>query len=192
MGCEHLQQPLVLFVELAVAQHGQGDHAHQLVADGHRHGQHRLEDVVGARDLDREVHLAGIGCEERFPMLRDMPCDALADLGDQRLDRVLLVVGEHLAAERNRIQREVVRLQEVHAAAVVVDDRSELGGDRRADLRGVTQGIQLRGEAVEHVELRHRAESVGGVGELPGGLSRHLVALRHHVGSSLDRSSGFS
>ena len=99
MGCQDLEEPLILLVELPVAEHGQRDHAQQLVAHGHRHGEHRFQDVVGAGDLDRESHVAGIRSDERVSGFRDVSGDALADLGDQGLDGVLLVVGEHLSAE---------------------------------------------------------------------------------------------
>ena len=83
VGRQDLEEPLVLLVELPVAEHRERDHAQQFVADGHRHGEHRLQDVVGAGDLDRERHLAGIGGDERVSGLRDVSGDALADLGDQ-------------------------------------------------------------------------------------------------------------
>ena len=85
------------------------------------------------------VDLARVRRDERPAGLRDAAGDAFADLGDQRLDGVLLVVGEHLAAERDRIERPAVGLQEVHAAAVIGDDRAQLRGDGRADLDRVVR-----------------------------------------------------
>ncbi len=70
VGGQDLQQPAVVLVELAVAEHRQDDHAHELVAHGHRDGQHRLEDVVGAGDRDGEVHLSRVGGEQGLPWSR--------------------------------------------------------------------------------------------------------------------------
>ena len=181
VGRQDLEEPLVLLVELPVAEHGERDHAQQLVAHGHGHGEHRLEDVVGAGDLDRERHVAGVRSDERVSGFRDVSGDALADLGDQRLDGVLLVVGEHLSAERDRIQRAPVGLQEIDTAAVVVDDRAQLRGDGRADLVGITQGVELGGQAVEHVELRHRPEVIGRDARLTVGLRSHIVTSGYHA-----------
>ena len=180
MRRQNLEQPLVLLVELAVAEHRQRDHAQQGVAHRHGHCEHGLQDVVGAGDLHREVHLSSIRRDQRSPVLGDIPRDAFADLRDQRLDGVLLVVGEHLPAERHGIERPSVRLEEVDTAAVVVDDRAELGGDGRADLVRVCQGVERRGEAVEHVELRDRPQMIGGAAGRAFGLRSHFVTGRHH------------
>ena len=188
--CQDLEESLILLVELRVPEHGQRDDTQQLVADGHRHGEHRFQHVVRAGDLDGERHLARVRRDERLAGLRDRASDAFADLRDQRLDGVLLVVREHLAAERDRIQRVAVGLQEVDPAAVVGDDRAQLGGDGRADLDRIVQRIELGGETVQHVELRHGTEAIGGGARLVLlHLRSYLVTRRHHVGSSHDRSS---
>ena len=83
VGRQDLEEPLVLLVELPVAEHGERDHAQQLVADGHGHGEHRLQNVVGTGDLNREPHLAGVRGDERVSDLGDVSGDAFTDLGDQ-------------------------------------------------------------------------------------------------------------
>jgi hypothetical protein len=65
---------------------------------------------------------------------------------------------------------------------VVVDDRPELGRDGLTDLGDVAQAVQLRGEAVQHVQLRDGAKSIGPrvprlVG-LPAGGVDHVCPLQ--------------
>ena len=165
---QHLQQALILFVELPVAELRQDDHADDIVAADHRDREHRLEQVLlGAVDRDGERDLARVGGQQRFAGERDGAGDALADPGDEALEVLALVLGEELAAERDRQQQVLRRVHQVHAAVVVVDDRAELRGDRGADLADVAERVQGRGEAVQHVELRHGPGSVRRGPELP-------------------------
>ena len=103
--------------------------------------------------VTENVHVARVGGEQRLTRGGDVARDAFADLRDQLIQVFFGVLGRELAAERDRHQAGLV-LQEVHAAVVVIDDRPQLRGDRVADLGRLGQHVQLRGEAVEHVELR--------------------------------------
>jgi len=85
--------------------------------------------------------------------------DALADLRDQLLGCLGLVLGE-LSAKGDRPQRETVLEQEVDPAVVVVDQRLELGRDGLADRGDVVQRVQPRRQGVQHPQLRHRAQLV--------------------------------
>jgi hypothetical protein len=150
---QHLEQPPVLLVELPVPEARQHDRADRLGPGQHRHRQHGFEDVVGARDHDGEVDLAGVGREQALLRGGHPPRDALAHLGGEVVDRLLAVLGGDVAAERDRQQRPSVGLEHVHAAVVVVDDRAELGRDGGADLLHLVQAVELGGEAVQHVQL---------------------------------------
>ena len=159
---QDLEEPPIDLVEHPVAEARQDDHADDIVAREHRHGEHRLEEVVvGPRDGDRERDLAGIGGEDRRPRGGDGSRDAFADRRDELVEGLFLVLGEQLALEGDRQQGLAVGLQEVDPAVVVVEDRSKLRRDRRADLLDVAQGVQLGAETVEHVELRDRPVAVG-------------------------------
>ena len=63
---------------------------------------------------------------------------------------------DEVAAERDRPQ--VLALADEHAAVVVVDQEPELVGDRRADLGDVVEPAELRRDAVQHLQVRDRAE----------------------------------
>ena len=76
------------------------------------------------------------------------------------IERLLPVLVEQLAAERDRRQGVSVGLQQVDPAVVVVDDRAQLGRDRLADLADVIEGVQGRGQVVQHVELRTPTETL--------------------------------
>ncbi len=76
---QDLEDALVPFVEHAVAEARQDDDADHVVADDHRYGEHRLEEVVlGAGDRDGDIDLPRIRGEERLPPLRHGTGDALA------------------------------------------------------------------------------------------------------------------
>jgi hypothetical protein len=60
-----------------------------------------------------------------------------------------------LPHERDR--DDVVSLDQRHATVVVVDQRSELGGDHVADLADVVEPVELAAEALQHLHVRYRA-----------------------------------
>ena len=161
MRGQHLQQALVFEVELGVAQARQDDHADDELPDEHGHQEHRFDDVVGALDLDRELDLLSVRREQRGAVFGDPARHPFTDLGDELLQGLLLVLVEDLATERDREQGVTVGLQQVHAAVVVVDDRAQLVGDGGAHLFHAAHGVQGGGQAVQHVELGHRAEALG-------------------------------
>ena len=107
-------------------------------------------------------------------MLRDPAGDALPDMADELLQRLVLVLVEDLAAEGDRQQREAVLLHHVDAAVVVVEDRVELFGDRGGDLVDVVEAGEGRRHAVQHVQLRDESK----VRRL-GGSRMGLLASRH-------------
>jgi hypothetical protein len=158
VGCEDLEEPLVLFIERAVAEAREDDHTLDRLADRHRDGEHRFQDVFGVRDLDGERHEPRIRGQDGGPMFRDPPGDALPDLSDQLLERLVRVLVEDLASERDGQQSPPVFLHHVDPAIVIVEDRSELFGDRGSDLRHVVHARQGGGHAVQHVELCDEAE----------------------------------
>ena len=162
MRGQHLQQALVLIVELAVAQARQHDHADDASPISIGHQEHRLDDVVGALDLDRELDLLGVGREQRDAGVR-RPSPVIPSPTSVTSSSRVSSSYSWKISPRNAIGSRVstVGLQQVHAAVVVVDDRAELVGDGRADLLHAAHGVQGGGQAVQHVELGHRAEALG-------------------------------
>ena len=61
-----------------------------------------------------------------------------------------------LAAEGDR--HDLVALDHRDAAVVVIDQQPELVGDHLADLAHVVQPVQLAGEALQHLQVRDRAD----------------------------------
>ena len=177
-GCvrgEDLEHPLVILVELIGPQVREHDDAGHLVSDLEGYGQERFVDLVGALDLHAPIVVEGVGRVVRLPGDRGVAGDALADLRDQLLGRLGLVLGE-LSAKGDRPQREAVLEQEVDPAVVIVDQRLELGRDGLADRGDVVQRVQPRRQGVQHPQLRHGAQLV-----LVDG-SAHAVAGLDHPG----------
>ncbi len=121
------EDPHVGEVELAEADLGEGDDARDPLVVAHRHHDHRLVDLVRARDRHPARIGVGVGDQERAAVGGDPAREALPHLEAQVVegDRLVAVVpGGHDG-------HQVVRLlEDVHAAGVIVDDRPDLVGHR--------------------------------------------------------------
>ncbi len=149
---EDQQQPEIVVVELAQAELGQGDDADQMVIVLHRHDQHRLVHVVGARDRPAPRIARGVVDAECRPAVRDPAGESLADLGAQDLEVHLLVRPD--AALEGDGHQVVGRIEQVDARVVVVDDALGLLDDRPADVRRREVGAHPAGRVPQHLELR--------------------------------------
>ena len=189
MACEHLEQPHVVLVELIDPELRDRDHADHARPVAKRHGDLRLLDHVGAGDHHRVLALQRVADEQGLRGLRDVARDALADAGAREVD-AFAATGEQLAAEGDR--DDVVALDHRDAAVVVIDQQPQLVGDHLADLADVVQPVELAAQALEHLQVRDRADvsAAGGlaVGPLARGLlEQHDLVLaarlgRHHRG----------
>ena len=168
---EHLEEPEVVRVELVEPELRDDDHADHGRAVEERHGEEGLLDLVGARDPDADRAVRGVAREERLAGRRDVPRDAVADARREQVHR--RPGGGEIAAEGDRAQ--VVALADEHAAVVVVDQQAELVGDRRADRGDVVQPAELRRDAVEHLQVRDRAELGATVGRPVAGPLRAVL-----------------
>ena len=155
VAAEHLEQADVVLVELGDAELGDDDRADHPRAVAERDGDHRLVHVVRAGDRLGEVAVERVVEQDRLAGACGTARDPLADAAAERLD-ALLGVRVEVAAPRHG--DEVVALDDVEAAAVVVDEHPELVDDRLADLADVVQPVQLAGEALEHLQMRDRAD----------------------------------
>ena len=106
--------------------------ADQLAVVLHRDHEHRLVDVLGARDRRAALVDRGVVHAQRLAVERHPAREALADLRAQDLE-VDLLVGADAALERDRDEL-VGRIEQVDAGVVVVDDASRLLDDGPADL----------------------------------------------------------
>ena len=157
---EHLEEPEVVRVELVEPELRDDDHADHGGAVEERHGEEGLLDLVGARDPDADRAMSGVARQERLAGRRDVSGDAVADARREQVHRRSR--GGEIAAEGDRPQ--VVALADEHAAVVVVDQEAQLVGDRRADRGHVVEPAELRRDAVEHLQVRDRAELGAAVG----------------------------
>jgi len=161
-----LEDAHVLAVESIDTELGQDHDADEPLAEDHRGPEDRLIEVRRSGDrqrvgivvrIRRVVGLAGEG---------NVAGEASPDGGHQGLERLALVLGE-LSPERDGRERETVRLQHVDPTIVVIDQTSELSGDRLADLLDAGALVELGGQRMQHPHL----------GALPG-LSRLVWPLR--------------
>ena len=151
---EHLEQAQVVGVELVEPELRDDDDADDGRAVAERDREQRLLDLGRPGDADADPAVRRVAGQERLARQRDVAGDTLADTRLQHVHRRSR--RGQVAAERDRA--EVVAVADEHAAVVVVDQKPELVGDRRADLRDVVQAAELRRDAVEHLEVRDRAE----------------------------------
>ena len=118
--------------ELVQPQLREHEHARGTAVVHERHREDRLVDVVGPRDLSCERALARVGDVERLAASGGRTGDALADRDAQTLERLVLVLVDR-PAERDRLERRAVVVEDVHPGVVVVDHR--LRGRRRSSRR---------------------------------------------------------
>ena len=59
---------------------------------------------------------------------------------------------------RNAIGNELIAVEDEHATVVVVDQLAQLVGDRHADLAHVVQAVELAAQALQHLQVRDRAD----------------------------------
>ena len=154
-------------VELVEAQLGERDHAGDPLVVAHRDDEHRLLDLVGARDRHPARIRVGVGDQERPSVGGDPAGEALAHLEAKLLepDRLVAVVaGGH---DRDQV---VGLLDDVDPAGVVVHDRPDLVDHRLGDVADGGAAGHPGGGALGHLELGDPA-----LGRLAG-----LVDLRPH------------
>ena len=148
---EDQQEAQVLLVELAQAELGQRDDADQRVVVEHRHDEHRLVDLVRARD--RRAARVGVRVvdAERGPVLRDPAGEPLAELRPQ--DRHVDALVRADPALEGDGHEHVRGLEQVDAGVVVVDDPAGLLDDGAADLLGLEARAHPPGGELEDREL---------------------------------------
>ena len=103
---------------------------------------------------------------------------------------MLAVARDELPAEGDR--DDLVALDDRDAAVVVIDQEPKLVGDHVADLADVDQPVQFAGEALQHLQVRDRADVAADRGRARGPFARRLVEQddlvlaaglgRHHRG----------
>ncbi len=170
--CEHLEHAQVVGVELVEPELGDDDHAVDARAELERNREHRLLDLGRTRDLLRELAVCGVADDERLAGLGNAAGDAATDDGRLQLGRSAGIDGGQVATKGDG--QEVVPVADEHAAVVVVDEESQLVGDREPDPLDVVQPRQLPGQALEHLEVGDRANVVP-CRRLGGPLRRRLV-----------------
>jgi len=170
MAAEHLQQPLVVLVELLEAELRDHDHADHARAVTQRHGDQGLVDRLGAGDPERVLAVRGVADQQRLAGLGDPAGDALADLAREDVHARRRLAGREVAAEGDR--NEVVPVDHEDAAVVVIDQRAQLRRDHVADLAHVVQPVQLAAQALEHLQVGDRAHVARPAAAVraPGGL----------------------
>ena len=157
MPGQDLEQADVVRVELVASElrdHDQPDHGRSVQE---RHRDEGLLDLDGAGDVLTDAAVGCVTREEGLTCLRDVTRDTDADLGRQRLHGGVGCRGE-LASERDR--SEIVAVPDKDAAVVVIDQLSQLVGDRRADLAHVDEAGELAGRSVQHLQVCDRAPVV--------------------------------
>ena len=159
VAAEHLEQAHVVLVERPDAELGDDDGAGDPGAVVQRDGDDRLVHVVRVGDGDRVVAVHGVLEQDRLARLGRPARDALADLAGERLDAVRV---ERVEVAAPGDGDELVAVDDVHAAAVVVDQHPELVHDRLADRAHVVQPVQLAGEALQHLQVGDRADVAAG------------------------------
>ena len=134
VAAEHLEQADVVLVELVDAELGDDDGADHARAVAERDGDHRLVDVVRARDRHaRSRSRARSSSRIDSPVSAARPVMPSPMRHVERLDALVRVRVE-VAAPRDG--DEVVAVDDVEAAAVVVDEHPQLVDDRRRRSRG--------------------------------------------------------
>jgi hypothetical protein len=186
----HLEQPEVVRVELVEPELGDDDHAGHPGPVLERDREERLLDVRRTLDPLAELVIRRVTDEERGARLGDPARDPAADLGRQEQGGIGRRGSGEIAAKRER--HEIVLVPEEHTAVVVVEELAELVRDREADLDDVVQTGELPGEALEHLQVRDRADVVAPDALLGGPLAVALVERddepvasrlgRHHRG----------
>ena len=168
MAGQHLEQAQVVRVELVETELRHDDHADNGGPVAQRHRQQRLLDARRAGDPEADAAVRRVTGQERLARERHVARDTLADA---RLEHVHRRPGRReVAPEGDRAQ--IVAVADEDATVVVVDQQPELVGDRRADLRDVVQPAQLRRDAVQHLQVRDRAELGARASGLSAGRSR--------------------
>ena len=155
MAGEHLEQPQIVFVELAQAELRDDDRASRAGAVLERHGDDRLLDLRGALDLDRELARRRVVEQQRIAGLDDPAGQPFADPRPEDLRRRPVMAGQ-LALERDR--RQLLALADEDAAVVVVDQLPQLVCDRHPDLADVVRPVELAPERLQHLQVRDRAD----------------------------------
>ena len=92
------------------------------------------------------------------PVSATRPVMPAPDDDGEQLRRCSRVGSRQVAAEGERHQ--VVAVANEHAAVVVVDEEPELVRDREPDLRDVVEPRELPREALQHLQVRDRANVV--------------------------------
>ena len=152
---EDREQPQVVTVEPGETELGQRDDPDGDAVVAHRHDQHRLVDVVGARDRRAPGVAVRVVDEQRLAVLGDPAGEALAEPAAEQVE-VHLLVGADPAFERDRHDL-VGRLEQVHTGVVVVDDPARLLDDGAAD------GLD-RGRPAQPTRCRLEHRQLGGPG----------------------------
>src|SRR5439155_6768418 len=106
----------------------------------------------------------GVPDEDRLAVLRRGACHSKAEPAGEVLEPPAAVLAA-VAAEADRTQ--LLAVQDVDAAVVVVDQLPELVGHRGADLAQLVQTVELAAETLEHLQMRDRAQvALGDAGGL--------------------------
>src|SRR5919205_944671 len=145
----------VALAELVEAEFGDPEHADDARAVAERDVDLRLLDHVRAGHLPRVGVVCRVADEQRLPRLGAVARDALPDLARQDVDGRLRARRE-VAAEGDRDDE--VAVDDEDAAVVVVDQRPELVRDHHPDLAHVVQPVELAAQALEHLQVRDRAD----------------------------------
>ena len=155
MTGEHLEQAQVVLIELVEAELGDDDRADHARPVVKRHREQRFIDRFRARNRLRELALRGVARQNGLAGGHDVTRDAVADWNLEHIHRLARRRGE-IPAERDR--HDHVTVDDEHATVVVIDQRAQLVGDRHADLADIVQAVQLAREALQHLQVRDRAD----------------------------------
>src|SRR5205807_9479756 len=134
---------------------GHDDHAGDARAVAERHGEERLVHDVGPGDDLSVVAVARIADEVRLALLCRTAGDAVAEAAGQVLEPETAVLAA-VASESDRPQ--LLALEDVDAAVVVVDELPQLVGHRGPDLRQLVEAVELPAEPLQHLQVGDRAQ----------------------------------
>ncbi len=155
----------VVIREAVVAELAEDDDPEHPALVEHRHHEHRLGNVIGARDRLAALVVQRVVDQQRLAMLGHPAGEALAHCDPQQVLRVGGVVGEHFAGECDRLAHAALGVDLVDADVVVLGQRARLGNDGLGDGADVRQAVEPCGEILNGLHAgslrRHRAVEAG-------------------------------